>query len=204
MSAKNKDQQPSAKSDQADLAAKCQEYLAGWQRAKADYENLKKETDKKVRELAEFATANLIMEILPIYDNLKLALSHSPAGADGQKWLEGVGHIKKQFEDLLNKFKIKEIETCGSQFNPVYHEAVGYEDADKPEGEILKELRSGYLLEDRVIQAAQVIVSKNKSSTSSAVPAGRQEAEVVLDKSINQDDNEVRWPKTATEALTEE
>jgi len=141
MFVKNKDQQAPAKADAPELAEKCREYLAGWQRAKADYENLKKETDRKFRDLAEFVTADLIMEILPIYDNLKLALAHSPAGAGGQEWLIGVSHIKKQFEDLLNKFKIKEIETVGSQFNPVYHEAVSYEDSDKPEGEILKELK---------------------------------------------------------------
>ncbi|HLD27742.1 MAG TPA: nucleotide exchange factor GrpE [Patescibacteria group bacterium] len=190
MFVKNKDQQAPAKADAPELAEKCREYLAGWQRAKADYENLKKETDRKFRDLAEFVTADLIMEILPIYDNLKLALAHSPAGAGGQEWLIGVSHIKKQFEDLLNKFKIKEIETVGSQFNPVYHEAVSYEDSDKPEGEILKELKSGYLLEERVMQPARVIVSKNKPADLAGKPADLAgEAEAVPDKSTNQDNN---------------
>ncbi|MFH1192443.1 MAG: nucleotide exchange factor GrpE [bacterium] len=154
------------------LEKKNQEYLSGWQRAKADYLNLKKESEKKSQDLIKFANAGLIMEILPVLDNFKLAVQHIPEEHKKLDWVAGIMHIKNQLENILNNFGIEEIKTVGEKFNPEFHEAVpagtrGF-DADsgrdamprvlEEEGVITKELRAGYTMNGKVIQAAKVVV----------------------------------------------
>ena len=141
------------------LQAQCDEYLNGWKRAKADYINFKKETEDKQKMLFEFANAALLMEILPIYDNLKKALA--VAGEEKNNWLEGIKQIKKQFEDLLKDHGIEEIKTIGEKFNPEFHEAVAKEKKEGVEPEtIVSETSSGYLLKGKVLVAAKVIVAE--------------------------------------------
>ncbi|PIT90176.1 MAG: nucleotide exchange factor GrpE [Candidatus Komeilibacteria bacterium CG10_big_fil_rev_8_21_14_0_10_41_13] len=143
------------------LADKCQEYLQGWQRAKADYENLKKETDRKLQEMASYQQAGLLLEVLPIYDHFKMALSHIPEEQQKADWIQGIHHIKKQFENLLNNLGIEEVKTMGQQFNPELHEAIAYEDSDQADNQIIREVKTGYKLKGRLIQPAQVVVAKN-------------------------------------------
>lgn len=154
---------------------KMQEYLDGWKRAKADYLNLKKEAEQRHQDLIKFANASLILELLPVLDNFKLAVCHIPAEEKKADWVIGIMHIKKQFEDILKNLGIEEINTIGEKFNPALHEAVGREEKyeEGKEGEegkddqeveegtgdiIVKELRAGYTLHGKVIQAAKVIV----------------------------------------------
>ena len=146
--------------DVKELEAKCREYLSGWQRAQADYDNLKKETDGKVKSLVEYSTAGIILEALSIYNHFKMALTHQPEIGD-RPWLAGLDHIKKEFEQFLNKFEIEEVKTVGEVFNPAVHEAVGSEESTEPDNQVIKEARSGYLIKGKVIQPAQVIISKN-------------------------------------------
>ena len=143
-----------------ELRVKCQEYLDGWKRAKADYKNLARQSDKKVNDLVEYTSAGIILEVLSIYDHFKLALKHSSDQSD-DKWLEGIKHIKKEFEQFLNKFEIEEIKTVGQEFNPEFHEALSSEDSDKDENTVIKEIKPGYKIKDKVLQPAQVIVSNN-------------------------------------------
>jgi len=141
------------------LKAQCDEYLNGWKRAKADYINLKKETEDKQKMLFEFANATLLMEILPIYDNLKKAIAL--AGEEKNNWLEGIKQIKKQFEDLLKDYGIEEIKTVGEKFNPEFHEAVGKEKKEGVEPDvIISEASTGYLMKGKVLVPAKVVVSE--------------------------------------------
>jgi len=156
------------------LKAQCDEYLNGWKRAKADYINFKKETEDKQQMLFEFANATLLMEILPIYDNLKKAIMtiEAPAAADGstkltmtasaeKAWLEGIKQIKKQFEDLLKDYGIEEIKTIGEKFNPEFHEAISKEKKEGVEsGVIISEASPGYLMKGKVLVPAKVIVAE--------------------------------------------
>jgi molecular chaperone GrpE len=137
---------------------KAEEYLAGWQRAKADYLNLQKETEKRIQEVAAFTTANLIIELLPIYDNLKQALSHQPKGSD---WAKGIEQIKKQFDEFFKKLGIEPIKTVGERFNPEFHEAVSHEKKEGVEsGVIFEEVSAGYKMGDKVVRVAKVKVAK--------------------------------------------
>lgn len=149
----------------AELQAKCDEYLNGWKRAKADYENLKKETEQRIIDLKEFATAGLILDILPVYSHFKLACQHIPGEEQKKDWVKGILHIKREFEELLKKFEITEIKTVGEKFNPEFHEAVSHQESEKEEDIIFKEVKSGYLLNGKVIQPAKVIVSKNLNNS---------------------------------------
>ncbi len=140
---------------------KMEEYLNGWKRAKADYSNLKKEFEKKETEIVQFANATLILEIMPIYDNFKLAWKHIPEEhKKGDDWLKGIEAIKRQFKDLLKKLGMEEIPTEGEKFDPELHEAVAKEKVEgKESGIIIEEIKSGYKLYDKVLEPAKVKVS---------------------------------------------
>ena len=149
-----------------------EEFKTGWQRAVADYQNLKKETESRLAEWARFSEQRILEEFLPVYDNLKLAFGLRTAdyGPEQQKWVDGIGHIMKQFEGVLKAHGIEEIKTVGEVFNPELHEAVGEEIADvgtgldlsAHDGIILKEVEAGYKMKGKVIKAAKVVVSKSK------------------------------------------
>lgn len=159
---KKKSNKPLNKKDKIiELQQKAGEYLAGWQRAKADYENLKRESEKSRIEFVQYANANLIIELLPVFDNFKAAFATIPEEDKNNAWVVGFQHIFKQLQDFFEAMQVKEIKTVGEQFNPEQHEAVEYvEDATVADNEIVKEIKSGYMMGDKVIQAAKVVVSQ--------------------------------------------
>ncbi len=144
-----------------ELKKQNQEYLSGWQRARADYSNFQKELEKRQKEMIEFANAATISEILPVYGNLKLALKHIPEDQRENEYIKGLEQIKKQFVEFLKKFNIEEIGTVGEKFDPNFHEAVTYEEKEGfEEGIIFEEISSGYMLNGNVIEPAKVKVAK--------------------------------------------
>lgn len=145
-----------------ELAKKlAEDYLNGWKRAKADYLNLRKEVDKEKGELIAMANAGLLLELLPIYDHFKLALSHAPESAKDQEWVKGLEHIRRQFQDLLKRLNVEEVKTVGEPFNPEEHEAVGSEKRDGAAPDtILEEVKPGYRLAGRLLQPAKVKVAE--------------------------------------------
>ena len=143
-----------------ELEAKCEEYLNGWKRSLADYENLKKETEKKLGQLQEFVSAGLILEILPVFDHFQMALEHIPEDQKSAEWVQGIFHIQKQFEEFLKNQEVMALPTVGETFNPELHEAVREEESAEPEHQIIKEVRAGYKIKDEVLRPAQVIIAK--------------------------------------------
>ncbi|MFA6536906.1 MAG: nucleotide exchange factor GrpE [Patescibacteria group bacterium] len=139
---------------------KCEEYLHGWKRAQADYQNLKKENDKERSEFIKYANANLLTEILPVYDNFKSAFRQIPENEKNSAWVIGFSYIKKQLADLLSTNGITEIKTVGEKFDHNLHEALEYRETDGEDGIIIEELKAGYKLNEKVIQAAKVVVGK--------------------------------------------
>ena len=143
------------------LAAKADEYLNGWKRAKADYLNFKKQTEGHQRETIQYANAALIAELLPIYNNLKLALENKPEKLKDNDWIRGVELIKNQFNEFFKQLGIEEIKTVGEKFNPEMHEAVeiAEEKGFKPDT-IFEQMSAGYTLHGKVINPAKVRVAK--------------------------------------------
>ncbi len=143
------------------LQALSDEHLEGWRRAKADYLNLKKQTEKEKMDIAQFAVAQTIMSFLPIYDNLARALQHVPAEAHDQEWVKGLGHIRKQFEDAIKSLGLTIIPTVGQPFDPLKHHAVSKQKREGVEpGTILDEVKSGFMAGDRVLEPASVVVAE--------------------------------------------
>lgn len=149
------------KAELARARQQAQEYLAGWQRAKADYLNLQKETEKRRQETVEFANALFMSEVLPVYNHFKLALKHLPPESQGADWLVGLEQIHKQFQEFLKKYNISEIPTVGEKFDHNLHEAVAHEEREGFEpDQIFEEVQPGYLLGDKVLAPAKVKVAK--------------------------------------------
>jgi len=149
--------------EELDLCKKKRDdYLNGWKRAKADYINLKKDFEKREKEMAQFANAALILEIIPIYDNFKLAWQHIPEDHRKEdEWLKGIEQIKNQFKTLLKNLQIEEIKTVGEKFDPKVHEAVGKEKVEGKKSEtIIEEVKGGYKFYDKVLEPAKVKVAE--------------------------------------------
>lgn len=137
------------------------EYLKGWQRAKADYANLKKESDLRFIELTKYANEELLKELLPLVDYFKQALKAVPANEAGSAWVEGIRHIQTRLLEVLAYHGVKEIDVVNEKFNPELHEAVmQIDDSKSAPNTIVEEVRTGFTLHDKVIQPARVKVSK--------------------------------------------
>lgn len=142
------------------LQKKADEYLDGWKRAKADYLNYKKEVERQREELAQFATIAMVLDFLPLHSNFKRAISHIPESAKNEDWVKGFMAIYKQLNDMLFNLNITEVPT--DHFDPAKHEAVDTQVVEgKHEGDIIDVVEAGYLMHDKVIQPAKVVVAAN-------------------------------------------
>ena len=130
---------------------KCEEYKAGWQRAQADYQNLKREVESMRGEWARMSEQQILEEFLPVYDNFKLAfgLQTSDYCSEQQNWVKGIECIMKQFEKILKDHGVEQIKTVGEIFNPELHEAIGEEASDLPEHTIVREVEAGYMMKGK-------------------------------------------------------
>jgi molecular chaperone GrpE len=131
-------------------------------RAAAEQENFKKRIHRETLDFQKFANESLIKELLPIVDNLERAVESS--GSDQkqvQAIVEGVKMTLKEIYKVLERFNLKSLESEGKPFDPNFHQAVmQQETAEHPENIVLKEMQKGYILHDRLIRPAMVVVSK--------------------------------------------
>lgn len=132
--------------------------------ALADYQNLLKQIAKERVELALYANEAMILEIIPVYDNLKLTLDHYPENGD-KNWLIGFQHIIQQFKKVLADNSVEEIATTDIKFDHNLMEAVETVETDdeKKDDVVAKELKPGYKLHNKVIIPARVAVYKFKN-----------------------------------------
>jgi molecular chaperone GrpE len=137
---------------------RAQGYFQSWQRAAADFQNYKRRAEEERQKNAMFANVALIMNILPIFDDLDHALAAIDANTEGYAWLDGFRQIQRKFQGALDASGVKEIPAEGAAFDPNLHEAIA-EGEGKP-GEIVKVIRKGYTMGDRVIRPAMVIVGR--------------------------------------------
>jgi len=129
-------------------------------RTAAEFDNYRKRIDRERRDQADAAVADAIEELLPIVDNLELALE-APVGGDAEVYRKGVELIYQQMTELLRKRGVKPIQTGGAEFDPRVHQAVVHEvSAEHREGEVMEELRRGYMLGERLLRPAMVKVAK--------------------------------------------
>lgn len=129
-------------------------------RTAAEFDNFRKRTERARREQHEAAGADVLADLLEIVDDLERALQ-TPAGADAEAYRRGVELIHKQMTELLRRRGVTPIEAVGTDFDPRVHQAVTHEESDSHrEGEVIEELRRGYVRGDRLLRAAMVKVAK--------------------------------------------
>jgi molecular chaperone GrpE len=130
-------------------------------RVTAEFDNYRKRIDRERREATERAAEGVLADLLPILDDLERALAADTGEASAESYRRGVELIHKQILDLLTRRGVKPIETVGQTFDPNLHQAVASEPMPGvPDGEIVEELRRGYLLGDRLLRAAMVKVAQ--------------------------------------------
>lgn len=141
-----------------------QEYLDGWKRCQADFENYKKRQQESQKDFVRFAAENIIHQILPVLDNFHSSTDHIPEDQKNNPWVVGIMHIQKQLENVLKDNGVEEIEVkVGDEFDPNLHEAISDNSKDSKENpndskKIQKIMQNGYKLGDKIIRAAKVIV----------------------------------------------
>jgi len=156
-----KGKKPGKKMALNEAEKRAKEYLAGWQRAKADHINYRKKTEEQKEELVKYCNEDLILKILPVIDAMDLALEHVPKQHKTENWVAGIVAIEDMLLKVLEENGVKEIETKDQQFNPEFHEAIEHvKDKDFKTGEIIEELARGFKLNGRVIRAAKVKVAR--------------------------------------------
>ncbi|HEY97386.1 MAG TPA: nucleotide exchange factor GrpE [Dehalococcoidia bacterium] len=142
---------------------KAAEYLTNWQRAQADFINYKRRTEEERAEFNSYANANLVLAILPVLDDLERALEAIPAKYKKNDWVEGVRLVAHKFKTILEGQGVKPIKAMGEAFDPNYHEALR-QDKGK-EGMVVEEYQKGYLLHDKLIRPARVVVGNGEADT---------------------------------------
>lgn len=162
----NIDAQSKIKKVKEDLK-KCQEekqeYLNGWQRAKADFINYKKRAEESKKELSQYAAGNIISEIIPIIDNFEQAFKNKEVWESVDKnWRTGIEMIYSQLKDVLKNNNVEEIECLGKEFDPKIHESVEMVEVDdkKDNDKIIEVIQKGYKMGDKIIRPPNVKVGK--------------------------------------------
>ena len=134
------------------------QHKASWQRAAADYQNLKRRMDQERAEVGRLANMALVINLLSLMDDLERALRTVDAKLAGLTWIDGIRLISRKFEAALQNAGVKEIPADGEAFNPQVHEAIS--EAEGEEGKVISVVQKGYTLGERVIRPAMVIVGK--------------------------------------------
>ncbi len=148
----------------AEEREKAQSYLASWQRAAADFQNFKRRVEQEREEMGRFASAALIINILPLVDDLERALLSIDSRLAGLTWVDGIRLIHRKFQSVLELSGVKEIEADGETFDPMVHEAVMFGQGD--EGKVISVVQKGYTLGGRVLRPAMVVVGKARGEES--------------------------------------
>jgi molecular chaperone GrpE len=136
------------------------QYLSGWQRAKADYLNYKKEEQSRLGDIAKYTNEDILKEMVTVLDNFDLGLQALEKAGPVEK---GVYMIRSQIEDVLKKRGLEKITLKpGDVFDPAVAEAIAEGESEQPPGTIMEEIESGYRLYDKVLRPARVRLSKGK------------------------------------------
>ena len=140
------------------------EELAQWRdralRNQADLENFRKRAARDRADAIKYGNASIIEELLPIADNFEMGLAAATADQGSSSIAQGLQMVHKQLNEFLANNGLKEVETDGKMFDPNLHEALSQQPSDEvPEGQIIATLRKGFMLHDRLVRAANVVVS---------------------------------------------
>lgn len=148
---------------------KAQEYLSGWQRARADYENLQKRLDAELAEAVDAGKDALLRSLLPVVDYLEAAVGSVPETLKHSPWTEGVLQTHKALRRFLTDVGVAPFGDRGVPLDPALHEAIAEEASDVAAGTITRVVTPGYLRDGRVLRPAKVKVSFGPRPSSSTL-----------------------------------
>ncbi|MBQ8465209.1 MAG: nucleotide exchange factor GrpE [Alphaproteobacteria bacterium] len=132
-------------------------------RAYADAENTKKRCAQEIEKNSKYAVSSFAKELLSVADNLHRAIASvsDVSSTECEGLLKGVEMTEAELTKVFNKFGIQKMEIIGTHFDPNYHQVIQeVEDKEKPAGTIIAELQTGYMINDRILREAMVVVSK--------------------------------------------
>jgi molecular chaperone GrpE len=135
------------------------EYLKGWQRAKADYVNAERLFADRESGSVDVAKRKLLLEILEIADGFENAFTFSPADSH---WVAGIKGLAANLQSILQRYGIEPIDAKGKVFDPNLHEAVevGDVEIEDDDGKVLEEYQKGYMRNGRVLRPTKVKVGR--------------------------------------------
>jgi molecular chaperone GrpE len=144
----------------AELRRERDDFKDRWLRKTAEFDNYRKRIERERREQADMAIADLLEAILLVVDDFDLALTVE-AGPGAEAYRAGVELIHAKLLGVLKKHGVRAIDALGADFDPNVHQAVMHESSpEHRDGEVIGELRKGYMLGDRLLRPAMVKVAK--------------------------------------------
>jgi molecular chaperone GrpE len=129
------------------------------QRTRADFENYQKRTQRDIAQERRYAHGPLALDLLPIFDNFERALAAAKQAGETGPLVQGVALIQNQVLDILKRHGITRIEAKGQPFDPNLHQAVMQQPSREQPNTVLEVLEQGFMIHDRVLRPARVIVS---------------------------------------------
>ena len=137
-------------------------------RISAEFDNYKKRSARETADFRKYANQALLKELLPVVDNLELAINSTDGKRDIDKSLvEGLEITRNEILKVLEKFHVKPVEAAGKPFDPEFHEAVMRQESDEyPENTVISEFQKGYLIHDRLLRPAMVVVASPGATAS--------------------------------------
>jgi len=144
----------------AEQTEKAESYLANWQRAQADLINYKRHSEQEKQEISQFANSILILNLLPILDDLERAFNSTPPELTSFAWVDGIRLIDRKLRASLEAQGLSQIKALGEAFDPHLHEAVRQDKGT--EGIVVEEVQKGYNFRDRVIRPSKVVVGNGE------------------------------------------
>lgn len=159
-----REQVQDAPAEQKDAEPSLEDELMKWRdtamRTAAEYDNYRKRMVKEKEECAKFANQRLLEELLPVIDNFEMGMAAASADTGSMIYI-GMNMVKKQLDEFLASNGVTSVEpVVGSMFDHATEEALQREPSDQPEGTVLRVIRKGYKLKDRLLRPANVVVAQ--------------------------------------------
>lgn len=159
-------------SDAETFGAEMEKWKHVAMRTAADLENFRKRAAREREESLRYANQSLLEELLPVLDNFEMGMQAAEQ-EKGSMIYVGMDMVRKQLADFLANLGVKEVEAAGQAFDPNLHEAVSQEEsADQEEGTVLRVTRRGFMLRDRLLRPASVVVASGSSASESGDEGG--------------------------------
>lgn len=145
-------------------------------RTTADFDNFRKRTRKDLDEAKQRSRTDLIVELLPVFDNLERALQTAGGASDMASVVEGVRMVLKLFEDTTERLGLVRVATTGQRFDPAVHDAIQQkETTEHPPGTVIAEIAPGYRFGERLVRPAMVVVARKPAAAQATNPPAASE-----------------------------